>query len=59
MPPMPSLPYFVFSRISIKSILLFLSDNAKEEATIAGSKACILIRLGLYAKLAPALISAS
>ena len=38
---------------------LFLSEKASEAAIIAGSKACILILLGLEAKLAPALISSS
>ena len=38
-PPKPSDPYFVLSRILIKSILLFLSEKDNEVATIAGSKA--------------------
>ena len=35
----PSEPYLVLSNILIKSILLFLSEKAKEAAIIAGSKA--------------------
>ena len=56
-PPIPLEPYLVFSKIPIKSMGLFLSLNATLEAIIAGSKAWILILLGLLAKLAPAFIN--
>ena len=59
MPPMPSAPYFVLFRMFNKFIDLLLSEKDKLPAIIAGSKACIFIRLGLDAKLAPALIISS
>ena len=59
MPPIPREPYFVFSKIPSKSIVLFLSLKATLEAIIAGSNAWIFILLGLEAKLAPALINSS
>ena len=38
-PPIPSLPYLVFSKVVFKSISLFLSVKAIVIAIIAGSKA--------------------
>jgi len=58
-PPIPSDPYLVFSNIFIRLILLLLSEKDKLPAIIAGSKACILILLGLEAKLAPVFINSS
>ena len=58
-PPIPLLPYFVFSIISLISISLLTSDKLIVVAIIAGSSAWILIRLGLLAKLAPAFINSS
>ena len=52
-PPIPSEPYLVLSKIFNISILLFLSEKDKQAATIAGSNACIFILFGLDAKLAP------
>ena len=58
-PPIPFGPHFVSFKREIKSILLVLSVNANLVAIIAGSRAWILILLGLEAKFAPDLINPS
>jgi len=58
-PPIPSEPYLVLFKSSIKFIVSCLFVSAMVVAIMAGSKAWILTLLGLDAKLAPHFINSS